>query len=63
MNPLIAVLIIALMVGGTLSVMNKACKSGHHFWCMSMPWHGAKAKLGRQSALDPSFDPKGHTLR
>jgi len=51
MNPLIAVLIIALIVGGTFSVMNKACKSGHHFWCMSMSWHGAKAKLGRQSAL------------
>jgi hypothetical protein len=42
--------------------MNKACKSGHHFWCMSMSW-GAKAKLGRQSALEPTFDPKEHTLR
>jgi len=36
-TPLIAVIIvIALIVGSALSVMNKACKNGHHAWCASM---------------------------
>ena len=36
-SPLIAVIIvIALIVGSTLSVMNKACKRGDHAWCASM---------------------------
>jgi hypothetical protein len=36
-TPLIAVIIvIALIVGSTLSIMNKACKSGHHAWCAPM---------------------------
>jgi hypothetical protein len=36
-SPLIAVIIvIALIVGSTLSVMNKACKSGYHAWCDPM---------------------------
>src|SRR5215469_16423323 len=33
-SPLIAVIIvITLIVGSALSIMNKACKSGHHAWC------------------------------
>jgi hypothetical protein len=33
-SPLVAVIIvIALLVGSTLSIMNKACKSGYHAWC------------------------------
>ena len=36
-SPLIGVIIvIALIVGSTLSIMNKACKSGHHAWCAQM---------------------------
>jgi len=36
-SPLLAVLIaIVLMVGSTLSIMNKACKSGYHAWCAPM---------------------------
>jgi hypothetical protein len=32
--PVIAVIIVvALIVGSTLSTMNKACKSGYHAWC------------------------------
>jgi len=35
--PVISVIIvIALIVGSTLSVMNKACKSGNHAWCAPM---------------------------
>ena len=33
-TPVIAVIIVvAFMVGSTLSIMNKACKSGYHAWC------------------------------
>ena len=33
-TPLISVIIVvALIVGSTLSIMNKACKSGYHAWC------------------------------
>jgi len=33
-SSLLSVLIvIVLIVGSTLSVMNKACKSGYHAWC------------------------------
>ncbi len=36
-SPLVAVIIvIALLVGSTLSIMNKACKSGYHAWCAPM---------------------------
>jgi len=36
-SPLLGVIIvIALIVGSTLSIMNKACKSGHHAWCAPM---------------------------
>ena len=32
--PVIAVIIVvALIVGSTLSIMNKACKSGYQAWC------------------------------
>jgi hypothetical protein len=34
---IIAVIIfVALIVGSTLSTMNKACKSGYHAWCAPM---------------------------
>jgi len=33
-SPLLVVLIvIVLLLGSTLSVMNKACKSSYHAWC------------------------------
>jgi len=33
-TPLIAVIIVvALTVGSTLSILNKACKSGYRTWC------------------------------
>jgi hypothetical protein len=36
-SPLLAVIIvIVLVVGSTLSIMNKACKSGYHVWCAPM---------------------------
>jgi choline-glycine betaine transporter len=35
--PLLVVLIvIVLVVGSTLTIMNKACKSGYHAWCAPM---------------------------
>jgi hypothetical protein len=30
---LVSLVVIVLVVGSTLSVMNKACKSGYHAWC------------------------------
>ena len=36
-SPLLGVLIvIMLVVGSTLTIMNKACKSGYHAWCAPM---------------------------
>ena len=36
-SPLLAVIIvIVLIVGSTLSIMNKACKTGYHSWCDPM---------------------------
>ena len=36
-SPSLAILIvIVLAVGSTLSIMNKACKSGYHAWCAPM---------------------------
>ena len=29
----IGIIIVALITGSALSIMNKACKSGHHAWC------------------------------
>jgi hypothetical protein len=31
-----AIIVIALLIGSTLSIMNKACKSGYHAWCAPM---------------------------
>ena len=31
-----ALIVIMLIVGSTLSIMNKACKSGYHAWCAPM---------------------------
>jgi hypothetical protein len=33
---LVALIVIVLIVGSTLSIMNKACKSGYHAWCAPM---------------------------
>jgi len=44
--PVIAVIIVvALIVGSTLSIMNKACKRGYHAWCapISTMRHHSKA--------------------
>ena len=36
-SPVLAIIIvIVLIVGSTLSIMHKACKSGHHAWCAPM---------------------------
>ena len=45
-SPLLVVLIvIALVVGSTLTVMNKACKSGYHAWCAPISMrHYVKAR-------------------
>jgi hypothetical protein len=46
-SPLLGVLIvIVLVVGSTLSIMNKACKSGYHAWCAptSMVRHHVKTR-------------------
>ena len=32
---LVSLVVIVLVVGSTLSIMNKACKSGYHAWCRS----------------------------
>jgi hypothetical protein len=33
---LIVIIVIALVVASTLTIMNKACKSGYHAWCTPM---------------------------
>ena len=33
---LVVIIVIMLVVGGTLTVMNKACKSGYNAWCAPM---------------------------
>jgi hypothetical protein len=44
-SPLIGVLIlIVLVVGSTLSIMNKACKSGYHAWCAPISTVGHHVK-------------------
>ena len=36
-SPLLAVLIVVvILIGSTLTMMNKACKSGYHAWCAPM---------------------------
>ena len=36
-SPLLGVLIVIVLIfGSTLSIMNKACKSGYHAWCAPM---------------------------
>jgi hypothetical protein len=44
-SPLLGVLIvIVLVVGSTLSIMNKACKSGYHAWCAPISTVGHHVK-------------------
>jgi hypothetical protein len=36
-SPLLAVLVmIVIVIGGALTTMNKACKTGYHAWCAPM---------------------------
>jgi hypothetical protein len=36
-SPILAILVmIVIAIGSTLTVMNKACKSGSHSWCAPM---------------------------
>ena len=36
-SPILAVLVnIIIMIGSTLTLMNKACKNGYHSWCAPM---------------------------
>ena len=51
-SSLLAVLIvIMLMVGSALSIMNKACKSGHHAWCAPMSTLHHHIKAGGPHAI------------
>ena len=45
--PLLIVLAVVLGAGGTLAVMNKACKSSHHAWCAPMSDIRHHTKIGR----------------
>jgi hypothetical protein len=48
-SPLLVVLIvIVLVVGSTLSIMNKASKSGYHAWCAPM-----SALVGHHTKIRP----------
>jgi hypothetical protein len=50
-SPLLGVLIvIVLVVGSTLSIMNKACKSGYHAWCAPISTVGHHVKKTRPPA-------------
>ena len=66
-SPLVAALIvITLIVGSTLSIMNKACKRGHHAWCapMSIVHHHGKtqppALIDCDCRLEPQTFGDGH---
>src|SRR6516225_186251 len=62
-TPLISVIIvIALIVGSTLSVMNKACKSGHHAWAPQCPPYGIILKLSRRPDCDCRPEPRATVL-
>ena len=43
---LVVLIAIVLIVGSALSIMNKACKRGHHAWCapMSTVQHHVKSQ-------------------
>jgi hypothetical protein len=47
-SPLVIVLVaVVLVTGGTLAVMNKACKSSQHAWCAPMSSMRHHIKIGR----------------
>ena len=51
--PVIAVIIVvALIVGSTLSIMNKACKSGYRAWCAPISTARHLLKLSRLPDCD-----------
>jgi hypothetical protein len=36
-SPILAILVmIVIVIGSTLTLMNKACKTGYHAWCAPM---------------------------
>jgi hypothetical protein len=45
-SPLLAVLVMmVIVIGGALTTMNKACKTGYHAWCAPMSTqHHAKPR-------------------
>jgi hypothetical protein len=43
---LIVLAVLLLAVGGTLGVMNNACKTGHHVWCKSAHVSDMRGKGG-----------------
>ena len=47
-TPLLIVLaVVVLGAGSALTVMNNACKSGHHVWCAPTSDIGHHTKTGR----------------
>ena len=47
---LIVLAVLLLAVGGTLGVMNNACKTGHHVWCKSAHVSDMRGKGGSSYA-------------
>jgi hypothetical protein len=46
---LMLLVVLLLVAGGALSVMNNACKTGHHGWCKPAHVSGAPAAKGGSS--------------
>ncbi len=38
--------VVLLVTGGTLAIMNKGCKTGHHPWCAPVSITRHDAKIG-----------------
>jgi hypothetical protein len=63
---LVVIIVIVLVVGSTLSIMNKACKSGYHAWCapiFTVHHHHVKTRPPANPARTsqrsgPSFKPR-----
>ena len=59
------IVVIALILGSTLSIMNEACKSGYHAWCSptSTIRHSLCDKLGPPRSVMSAFGGKADISR
>ncbi len=63
-SPLLAlVVIIVIVIGATLTTMNRACKTAYHAWCAPNPaWYGITRNLRRPRDPKPIQSKSGSLL-